>query len=147
MPKRTSPSKASAKVAAVDELPEEVLVFERIEIALPTKTLKFVCTLRYGSKLLDEFALGIKFQEPIPPSWAKADSDARPIILGLGMACISHVWTGFCTPVIVVKAGYLSEDEVTFWQDAFRLGLCEHLLVNQISRLGGTQTLQVEIRV
>ena len=41
MPKsKTSPSKASAKVAADEELPEELLVFERIEISLPTKTLK-----------------------------------------------------------------------------------------------------------
>ena len=145
MPKR-SPSKASAKVAADDDL-EEVLVFERIEVSLPIRTLKFVCTLRCGSRLLEDFALGIKFHEPIPPSWAREDSEARPIILGLGMACISHVWTGFCTPVIIVKAGHLSSDEVSFWKDAFRLGLCEHLLVNQIAQLGASNTLQVDIRV
>lgn len=147
MPKR-SPSKSSAKVsAAVDEAVDDVLVFERIEINFPTTTLKFFCTLRNGTKLLDEFTLGVKFHEPLPQSWSQPASDARPIILGLGMACISHVWTGFCTSCIVVKAGYLTPQEVDFWKDAFRLGLCEHLLVNRITSLGSSRSLQVDIRV
>ena len=145
-PKRSS---KSAKVAAIadDPLPDEVLVFERVNVDFQMRTLKFICTLRFGSKLLDEYTLGIKFHEAIPQSWAKPGSDAWPIILGLGMACISHVWTGFCTPKIVVKAGYLSPEEVEFWRDAFRLGLCEHLMVNQITKLGTSDSLQVDILV
>ena len=138
---------AAQIVAVIPDESDESLVFQRVDVVLPSRTIKFTCTVQQGSKLLGEFVLGLKFSEPLPQSWTAADSAARPIILGLGMAAISHVWTGFCTPTIVVKAGYLTEEQVQFWKDTYSQGLREHLLVNRITSFGSSKSLQVDIRV
>lgn len=146
--KNSANPKGFQKAKTQHEAPEEVLIFERYEILPKLQAIRYCCTLR-RDKVSEEYALGIKFHEALPASWESRDSAAHGIILGLGLACISHVWTGFCTPTIIVRAGYLSPAEVEFWRDTFTLGLCEHLLINQITslRANGASTLQVDIVV
>ena len=69
----------------------------------------------------------------------------QAVLLGLGMAVISHVWTGFlhapsariiCQPLSRGVEGVGDEEEVQFWRDAYTFGLAEHFLINQIETLG-----------
>ena len=123
-------------------------VFERFDILFDTGIIRYTCTHMRG-KQMTEYFNGITFasMKRLPEEWR-----ANPpvdLIMAFGMASISHIWTGFCTPTIIVRAGFLRPEDVVFWQETFTLGLAEHFLVNQIRTLkpGTPRCLQVEIIV
>jgi 7-cyano-7-deazaguanine synthase in queuosine biosynthesis len=130
-----------------DECSFETTVFDKYEINFSAKAIRYSVQVIRKPKIIEPFGLSIVFHEALPESW-KTDPPSR-LLMGLGMAVISHVWTGFCTPTIIVRAGWLSPDDVRFWQDVYTYGLCEHFLINQIESLDGRAggTLIVDIRV
>ena len=84
---------------------------------------------------MTEYFNGITFasMKRLPEEWR--ENPPVDLIMAFGMASISHIWTGFCTPTIIVRAGFLRPEDVAFWQETFTLGLAEHFLVNQIRTL------------
>lgn len=130
--------KSPKKLSKASE-PPEALIFESYELK-DLRAMNFLC--RHKN---DMFTVGINFHEDMPADWAT--EPPTTIIMGLGMAVISHVWTGMCCPEIIVRAGYLTDEEVLFWQDTYTRGLAEHFMINQIEDLGGGHKLCVEIRV
>ena len=116
------------------------LIFESFKVTPNLREVIYTCTHDAAS-----YSISVRFHEAMPKAWATAPPTG--VLLGLGMAVISHVWTGFCTPQIIVRAGHLTKEEVQFWRDAYTFGLAEHFLINQIETLGGSNGLAVEIIV
>ena len=116
-----APKSGKKGAARAPTTPDE-LIFERCEI-LDSKSL--VYHVRYGDQL---FSLGVNYHEAFPTA------PPTNLVLGLGMAVISHVWTAVCTPILVVRAGHLSEAEVAFWEETYVKGLAEHFLISSCQR-------------
>ncbi|MFO0759696.1 MAG: hypothetical protein U0359_24620 [Byssovorax sp.] len=55
-----------------------------------------------------------------------------PAAFTLGLALISYVFVVYCPPEIRVRAAYLSDEQIDFWQSIFVGGLMEHFYVHQI---------------
>ena len=134
-----SPTKAKRGGSSGRSSSSEVLYFESYELH---NEREIHYNTRYDNHL---FTVSINYHQAFPEEWATAPP--TDLFLGLGMAVISHVWSAVCTPVIIVKAGHLTSDEVAFWQETYTKTLVEHFLVNQIEDLGGGGGLVVEIRV
>lgn len=56
----------------------------------------------------------------------------RPVVFALGMAELSHFWKATLAPKIVIRAGALSDDQITFWENLYTKGLGEFFYVNKI---------------
>ncbi len=57
------------------------------------------------------------------------------LIFNLGLAELPSYWKCACPPLIKIKAGYLSPDQIKWWQQLFTLGLGEFYYLNQIDFL------------
>jgi len=53
-------------------------------------------------------------------------------IFNLGMIELISYYKACCSPKIIIKAGFLSEDQLNFWKDIYFNGLGEFLYVNNI---------------
>lgn len=54
------------------------------------------------------------------------------LIFSLGLVELLSYWKATCSPVINVETGYLSQDQVSWWQNLLIKGLGEFFYVNQI---------------
>ncbi len=54
------------------------------------------------------------------------------LIFHLGLAEIPSYWKATTSPQIIIKAGYLSKSQITWWQDLLENGLAEFFYVNKI---------------
>lgn len=83
----------------------------------------------------------------IPELWTALEHSRaqHPAVLqclvALGMAYLSYVWMGFCTPSVEVRVRpRLDEAQLDFWRETFLKGLREHFLVNGIRDFAGEGT-------
>jgi hypothetical protein len=60
------------------------------------------------------------------------DSLFRNIIFNLGMVEAISYWKAVCSPVMIIKAGYMGSEQIKFWEKLFLHGLGEFFHVNGI---------------
>jgi hypothetical protein len=68
----------------------------------------------------------------IPVSNDINPKDLEVIIFNIGMIELISYYKACCSPKILIKAGYLSEEQILFWKDIYFNGLGEFLYTNQI---------------
>lgn len=56
----------------------------------------------------------------------------KAAVFNLGMAEIPSFYKTVCTPIIMIKAGYLSDGQIIFWENLFKKGLGEFFYRNNI---------------
>ncbi len=59
-------------------------------------------------------------------------SSVTAATFSLGMAELSHYWKATLAPEIVIKAGKLSAEQISFWENLYTKGLGEFFYINQI---------------
>ena len=120
MAHRPAPRRGAPSVPATDETSTSVLIFERYDLLFDTGIIRYVCS-HIAGKTMNEYSNGIQFMSHggrLPDAWRNGRHPEK-LILAYGMAAISHIWTGFCTPTIIVRAGHLEDADVEFWQETF----------------------------
>ncbi len=60
----------------------------------------------------------------------------RPAVFALGMAELGHFWKAILAHEIIIKAGALSREQISFWENLYTKGLGEFFYVNQIDFRG-----------
>lgn len=68
---------------------------------------------------------------PLPKNY-KLNASLDNLIFHLGLIELLSYWKAACPPEIIIKAGYLNEDQIHWWQDLFLYGLGEFYYRNQI---------------
>lgn len=64
--------------------------------------------------------------------WAQ-DGLIRDMVFSLGMVELISYWKIACPPQVMVEAGVLNQDQVSWWKDLYYNGLGEFFYVNQIT--------------
>ena len=130
---------------------DTALVFERYDLVarddgrgFSARYLFRRCSGKDWRAVVDEYTIAVNYHEAMPAAWA--NDPPTGILLGLGMAVLSAVWTGWCMPIVIVRAGPLSKTEVDFWCSTFVDGLREHFMLNRIGAFGEGHGLRLDLR-
>ena len=75
----------------------------------------------------------------IPLNHVKIDAAVNNLIFQLGLVELISYWKAACPREIVVAAGSLTSEQITWWQDLFLSGLGEFFYRNQIDFRGLVQ--------
>ena len=131
---------------------DTALVFERYDLVdrgdgrgFSVRFLFRRCRGKDWRAVVDEYTIAVNYHDAMPGMWAAEPPTG--ILLGLGMAVLSAVWTGWCMPIIIVRAGSLTQTEIDFWRSALVDGLREHFLLNRIGEFGEGHGLRLDLRV
>lgn len=92
-------------------------------------------------KIYFNFSLGdIKFRPEVTfPDISKKrleDIDTKALsnlVFNLGLVEMISYWKATCSPEIIIRAGYLNTDQITWWKDLLIKGLGEFFYQNQIN--------------
>lgn len=98
-------------------------------------------------KVIFDFTLSpdIKFNPiVIFPNIPKNQKDLQNLAFNLGMVELLSYWKAACSPKIIIKAGYLNEEQIKFWKKLLMKGFGEFFYNNKIDF---TQKDLVEFKV
>ena len=59
-------------------------------------------------------------------------SSLKTLVFNLGLVELISYWKSACPPEIIIKAGFLSQEQITFWQNLLIQGLGEFYFENKI---------------
>ncbi len=85
------------------------------------------------------------------PSWKFPKGDLKrgalrkQLIFSLGMVELVSYWKLTCSPCVVVKAGYLSPEQIRWWKDLYFHGLGEFFYVNQINNVDPEEFMELVV--
>lgn len=102
--------------------------YDRFEIDRAKERVRFYYRTDAGHAFVHE--LSVAFPEHTD------DSRLAPAAFALGMAELVHYWKAVLAPVIVVSAGALSKEQISFWATLYEKGLGEFFFVNKIDFRG-----------
>lgn len=74
----------------------------------------------------------IKFRPEIILPNVSLNKNIDNLVFNLGLIEMLSYWKATCSPKIIIKAGYLSEDQIVFWKNLLIKGLGEFFYTNQI---------------
>ncbi len=77
-----------------------------------------------------DFYPKIKF--PHPKQFGKTVEELQPFFFHIGMIELVSYWKATCAPSIVIKTGYLSEEQIAWWKKLYFYGLGEFFYTNGI---------------
>ena len=63
------------------------------------------------------------------PMW---EASLNNLVFNLGMVELLSYWKATCSPKIIIKAGYLDPDQISFWKKLLIKGLGEFFYTNKI---------------
>lgn len=115
---------------------------ERLRTAHPSFEYRSFATSEQGNnlKIVFDFRIypDIKFTPTveIPLTSSVRERDVANLAFHLGMIEAVSYWKSTCSPEIVVNAGQLSTDQITWWHDLYTHGLGEFYYQNKINFSG-----------
>lgn len=115
-------------------------VFQQLRKEYPVLFYKSYQFSRSGNKLSFKFEFslsdGIIFQPSssisIPHFREVSQQVVENIVFQIGMIELVSYWKATCSPLIVVEAGFLSEEQCEWWKDLYYNGLGEFFYLNSI---------------
>lgn len=74
----------------------------------------------------------IKFKPEITFPAVRWEARLNNLVFNLGMVELLSYWKSTCSPKIIIRAGFLDEDQIKFWKKLLIKGLGEFFYTNQI---------------
>lgn len=74
----------------------------------------------------------IKFRPEIVLPNVSLNKNIDNLVFNLGLVEMLSYWKATCSPQIIIKAGYLNEEQIKFWKNLLIKGLGEFFYTNQI---------------
>lgn len=117
--------------------------FKQVREKYPQFIYKSFTMVHQGEGLTVKFAFEISpdtqfYPEVVFPNISKqrleaiGEAQLNNLIFNLGMVEMLSYWKAACPPEIVIKAGYLDQEQIKFWQELLIKGLGEFFYSNQI---------------
>ncbi|OGD62931.1 hypothetical protein A2160_04150 [Candidatus Beckwithbacteria bacterium RBG_13_42_9] len=103
------------------------LIYERFEVEKGTDRLKIF----FFFTLLPDIHFAPILTIPMPQGF-KSEGWLENFAFHLGLAEIPSYWKAACPPLITIKAGFLNETQIAWWQDLLFKGLGEFFYTNRI---------------
>jgi UDP-N-acetyl-alpha-D-muramoyl-L-alanyl-L-glutamate epimerase len=93
-----------------------------------------VCTFFYKTEPNLEFQTKLTFHNVSQDILQRRDKAIIDhMVFQIGMVEAFSYWKAICSPKFVIAAGYLTDDQLMFWQSLLHKGMSEFFFVNQIN--------------
>ncbi|MBI2040255.1 hypothetical protein HYT18_04215 [Candidatus Microgenomates bacterium] len=103
-------------------------IYEGFEIKYEGESL----IINFDFKVSGDFTFRPKIVFPNVSPHSKWEGRLDNLIFNLGMVELLSYWKAVCSPQIVIKAGYLSKEQIKFWKKLLLKGLGEFFYNNKI---------------
>ena len=120
------------RMTRVEELRSRYPIFRYESFELERSSSRFVARFNFSIPPDISFAPQVIF-EPVPEGWREISEESlHNVVFHLGLIESFSYWKATASPVIEVRAGRLTEDQVAWWEDLLIHGMGEFFYRNKI---------------